>query len=94
MRSLLRFPFSDRLSEKVSGKQIHLCPFGVKSGAKSPGPVTCLPEPLEAQNVLHLQHASRVLLDVRLSVRRAFVFAPRCHQSQRFPVLNLLGSLR
>ena len=32
MRGLLKFFFSDRLREKVFGKYIHLCPFGVKAG--------------------------------------------------------------
>ena len=61
----------------------------------SPDPaVTCLPESFQAQNVLHLQHASRVLLDVRLPIRRAFVLTPRGHESQRLPVLDLLRCLR
>lgn len=61
----------------------------------SPDPaVTCLPEPFEAQNVLHLQHATCVLLYVGLPVWSAFIFTPRCHESQGFPVLNLLCCLK
>ena len=56
--------------------------------------VTCLPESFQAQNVLHLQHAPRVLLDVRLPIRCAFILTPCSHESQRLPVLNLLCCLR
>lgn len=66
----------------------------MKTGDTTSGRVTCLPEPLKAQNVLHLQHTTRVLLNVRFSIWRAFIFTPCCHEGQCLPVLNLLCCLK
>lgn len=50
-----------------------------------------LPEPLQTQDVLDLQHTPSILLDVRLPIQCALVLTPSCQEGQCFPVLNLLG---